>query len=142
MTVAEYKYVLDDYYPLEQRAIISKYLDEVKYDGNNNEVIICLAAVIVRIVKIILDKKYVKFIEEDKQQYLIMIVNVDNITNKLIDYYENFLPVAYPYLKNVDAQAELISLFCDNYVLGLVERLRRWNSSLVRELKIKELKNN
>ena len=40
-------YILEDY-PIKQRIIISKYLDEVKYNGENEVVIQCLAPVIVR----------------------------------------------------------------------------------------------
>jgi transcription termination factor NusB len=139
LNIETYEFILG-YFKLEERIIISKYLYQIKYDGENEEVLQCLAPVVVRIVKIIIDKKYENKLE-DKEPYLIMMVDVNKITTKLIDYCEKFLPVAYPYLKNVDAQAELISLFCTDYVFGLIEKLKKCDNSLIRSLKLKQLNN-
>lgn len=140
MTNSEkYEFILE-YFNSEERIIISKYLNEIKYDGKNEEVIQCLTPVVVRIVKSILEKKYTRYLD-DKECYLIKMVDVDKITIKLIDYCENFLPIAYPHLTNIDSQAELISLFCDNYIFGLIAKLKNCDNNLIRSLKLKELKN-
>lgn len=134
------KFILE-YFEPDDRGTISKYMNQIKYDGNSEEVIQCLCPVVIHILKLILTKKYVNLLDADKYQYLIMSVDVKHITNRFIDYCENFLPLAKPYFLNLDYQAELVSLFCNDYLFGLIERLKNSDIRLIRELKLRQLYN-
>lgn len=134
------KFILE-YFEPDDRGTISKYMDQIKYEGDNEEIIQCLCPVVVRIINLILTKRYSNLLDADKYQYLIMLVDVKHITNRFIDYCENFLPVAKSYFLNLDYQAELVSLFCDDYLFGLIERLKNSDIKLIRELKLRQLYN-
>lgn len=137
----DYTYLLDSFSSTDERSIAMKYLNKIKYDGENEFVIKCLGPVITHIVKQIIDKDGPNKYVIDKKNFLVYMIDVENITNTLIDYCENFLPIAKPYISNLDAQGELLLLFCNNYVFGLIEKLRNSDDNFIRNLKLKELNN-
>jgi hypothetical protein len=112
------------------REVAKFHLKQINYDGNNKVVKQCLAPSISYIVSKILDKQKCFYVIKDnfkgvKSDDVIKLVNVNDITNTLIDYCENYLPHANKYLSNLDAQAESIKLFCHNYVFGLIKKVEK-----------------
>jgi len=53
------------------------------------------------------------------------LINVKEITGLLYVYSRGLIPMAEIFLPDLDAQAESVSLFCDNYVMKLIDRVRR-----------------
>jgi hypothetical protein len=135
-----YQYLLETFAG-DQRNIAYKYLKQIDYDGGNDYIIQCLGAVVTHIVKQIIDKDGAgrRYVEPELYEYLLMMIDVKKITERLIDYCENFMPIATPYLKNLDSQAELCLLFCNNYVFGLIEKIRYADEKVIRMLKLKKL---
>jgi hypothetical protein len=50
-------------------------------------------------------------------------VNVDEITELVLDYARTFIPVAEAFLPDLDAQAEMTLLFCRDYQMKILYRL-------------------
>jgi len=66
------------------------------------------------------------------------MINVENITKEFITYSSQFITIAHNYLSNLDSQAELTLLFCNNYVWGLVNILHQGNKNKIeRMIKLK-----
>ena len=123
----------------EEIEITTNFFNEIKYDGDDKVIIQCLGPVIFRIVRQIMSKESRQFVKRNLN-LMILMIDVEKITKDLIDYCDNFLPIADKYLKYVDVQAEMISIFATNYVYGLIERLEKIDIKLIRELKLQQLK--
>lgn len=50
-------------------------------------------------------------------------ISVDDIVIKLNKMNDEFLPISKSYLKNIDIEAELSVLFCNDYIQGLINKL-------------------
>ena len=48
-------------------------------------------------------------------------INVSDITKDLDIYVSEFFPVSPKYLPNLDMESELLKLFCQNYIYGLIK---------------------
>ena len=120
----------------EEKEIITNFFNKIEYNGDDNLIIQCLGPIIFRIVTHIMRKKY------DNIKLLLLMIDIDKITKEIIDYCDNFLPIADKYLKNVDSQAEMAALFANNYVYGLIKRLEKIDIKLIRELKLKQINEN
>ena len=62
------------------------------------------------------------------QGEIFSLVNVQSITKQLVEFNEYFLPIATTYLPHVDTQAEMTSLFCNNYMHGLLKEFYNKNN--------------
>jgi len=131
-----YGFLLDGF---NEKRLVAKYLNEIEYNGTNEVVIQCLGPVVAHIVKQIIDKNGPSQFVKENLHLLMLMIDVDKITTKLVDYCENFLPIGLKYLKNLDTQAEFMLLFSSDYVYGLIERLRNCDIKLIRELKLKQI---
>ena len=112
------------------REVAQFHLKQINYEGSNEIVKQCLTPSISYIISKILDEeKCFHVIKHNfrgiKSDDIVKLVNVNDITNTLIDYCENYLPHANKYLSNLDAQAESIMLFCHNFVFGLIKRVEK-----------------
>ena len=112
------------------REVAQFHLKQINYEGSNEIVKQCLTPSISYIISKILDEeKCFHVIKHNfrgiKSDDIVKLVNVNDITNTLIDYCENYLPHANKYLSNLDAQAESIMLFCHSYVFGLIKRVEK-----------------
>jgi hypothetical protein len=120
------------------RDIVIKHFKEVDFDSlpeiengiDINEVIL---PVIRRIISVIqpdnlkvqnsIIQGHIRGITEDD---ILPLVDVKEITKLLIEYCNVFIPYAEKYLPNLDAQAEMLLLFCSNYVMKLIDKTEKW----------------
>jgi len=120
------------------REIIIKHFKEVNFNSlpeinasiDIKEIIL---PVIRRIISIIVPdnlkvqnsiiQDHVRGITEDD---ILPLVDVKEITKLLIEYCSVFIPYAVKYLPNLDAQAEMLLLFCNNYVMKLIDKTEKW----------------
>lgn len=49
-------------------------------------------------------------------------INVQDITEQLEVYIAEYMPNAPKYLPNLDTEVELLTLFCENYIYGLIRK--------------------
>ncbi|MFA5207277.1 MAG: hypothetical protein WC428_01215 [Candidatus Paceibacterota bacterium] len=63
---------------------------------------------------------------EITEEDVLPLIDVKEITELLIEYVRVFIPYAEKYLPDLDAQAEMCLLFCDNYVMKLIGRTGKW----------------
>jgi len=67
----------------------------------------------------------------NKNKNLIPIVkkkiNLKEVVENFVEYHKVFLPICEKYLSNIDSQAEMISIFCYNYVMGKTEEVLKQN---------------
>jgi len=121
------------------REIVKKHFEEIDFesipdieDSIGVDFLIC--PVIRRIIAIITsDNEFVQnslirdhirgIIEDD----VLPLVDVKEITELLIEYCNVFIPYAEKYLPDLDAQAEMCLLFCNNYVMKLIGRTHKWD---------------
>ena len=142
----EYKIFLNDQitnHPDIEKKYIGYYLNkityknDVEYSDNNDDVVFqCLAPIICCIVRKIV-KRDNPFIN-DNFDLLIRMIDVEKITNEFVKYSSEFISISENFLSNLDAQAELTLLFCNNYVWGLVNRIVN-NKNTMRIVKLKML---
>jgi hypothetical protein len=92
-----------------------KSIPEIK-DSVGVDTLIC--PVIRRILYSIIKDHSRGITEED----VLPLIDVKEITELLIEYVRVFIPYAEKYLPDLDAQAEMCLLFCDNYVMKLIGR--------------------
>ena len=52
------------------------------------------------------------------------LIKVEDLLSRIDDYIIKFVPVAETYLKGIDIQAELIHLFCYDYVMNLISKVQ------------------
>ena len=58
-------------------------------------------------------------------QDLLDLVDVKEISELFLAYLKYFLPSGEKYLPHLDSQAHLTLLFCDNYVYGLIDKVKK-----------------
>ena len=110
------------------REVTDFHLKQINYEGNNEIVKLWITPTIILIISKILDKEKCYSVIKDNfrginSDELIKLVNVNDITNTLIDYCENYVPYTNKYLPNIDIETESINLFCYNYVFGLIKKV-------------------
>lgn len=66
---------------------------------------------------------------------LLALVDVEEITWLLCVYSEGFIPFAKIFLSSLDAEAESVALFCNNYVLKLIDRVKSIDRKLLEDIK-------
>jgi len=66
------------------------------------------------------------------EEELLPLINVKEITGLLYVYSRGFVPFAETFLPDLDAQAESVRLFCENYVMKLIGRVKMKKSGLVK----------
>ena len=106
-------------------------------NGNGGDIGTYILPVIRRVVTTITDKSMEKHglinsftiygVTEDE---ILSLINVKEITGLLYVYSRGFIPFAEKFLPNLDAQAESVSLFCDNYIMKLIERVKNENKKI------------
>lgn len=121
------------------REIVEMHFNEVNVDSlpqYDDELLVetLIFPVIRRIIAVIssdnefvqnsLIADHVRGITEDD---VLSLIDVKEITELLIDYAHVFIPYAEKYLPDLDAQAEMSLLFCNNYVMKLINRTGKWN---------------
>jgi len=141
----EYEIYLDcqlTKYPENEKKYIKYYLDKITYkndvdiDNTEDVALQCIAPIVTCVVREIV-KRDNPFIDE-YFNLLIRMINVENITKEFITYSSQFITIAHNYLSNLDSQAELTLLFCNNYVWGLVNILHQGNKNKIeRMIKLK-----
>lgn len=118
--------LLDDLSGINYETIKS-YMENVDYDRiKRDETIQCIAPSIRRILCKILEteNQFYVFKKEQKTQIKVMsMFNVNDIIDGLDTLYSELLPISEKYLPNIDNQAELTALFCDNYVHTLIKKV-------------------
>jgi len=120
----------------EELKILECYYNRITYTKDDDfDTILhaCLACIISKILKG--DNPYV----EEHKDTLINIISVDNITRDLKVFCDNYIPISMDYLKYLDIQAEMVLLFCRNYVFGLVDRVNKNPDKIKRLIKLKTL---
>lgn len=58
------------------------------------------------------------------EEELLSLIDVKEITGLLYVYSRGFIPFAEIFLPDLDAQAESVSLFCNNYIMKLINRVK------------------
>jgi hypothetical protein len=105
---------------------IKSYMKSVDYNRmKRDETIQCIAPSIRRILCKILEteNQFNIFQREPNIQIEVMsMFNVNDIIDGLDTIYSELLPITEKYLPNIDSQAELTMLFCDNYVHTLIKK--------------------
>ena len=116
--------------------LVTKLFNEVDFDsldGNDDaaELVSYILPVLRRIVTKITDKSMEKHglvnsfgIHGVTEEELVPLINVKEITGLLYVYSRGFIPFAETFLPDLDAQAESVSLFCDNYIMKLIGRVK------------------
>jgi hypothetical protein len=106
---------------------IKSYMEGINYDRiKRDETIQCIAPSIRHILCKILEteNQFNIFERELNTQIEVMyMVNVNDIIDGLDSLYSELLPISERYLPNIDNQAELTVLFCNNYVHTLIKRV-------------------
>jgi len=113
------------------REIVEKYLDLINdiKENNNDDKLLTLTAPVVRyIVQSILEKEYQPHIIKDNfrgitAEKVIKLFDVNELMELLKEYCINFLPIGEKYLSDLDSEAELIKLFCENYIFKLISKI-------------------
>lgn len=114
----------------EQLKYLKELIDQIDYNGSNNIVIQCL-------VPVFRDSYY---LIHDNKELLIRLIDVKQLTNEFIYFTENYIPIAKKYFKNLDYQAESVLLFSNNYLNGLLQKIKDDKNNLIpRKLKLKQL---
>jgi len=67
-------------------------------------------------------QSHIRGITEDD---ILPLVNVKEITELLAEYVRVFIPYAIKYLPDLDAEAEMTLLFCNNYVMKLIGKTEK-----------------
>jgi hypothetical protein len=106
---------------------IKAYMESIDYDRiKRDETIQCIAPSIRQILCKILEteNQFNIFKREPNTQIEVMsMVKVNEIIDGLDTLYSELLPLSEKYLPNIDNQAELTVLFCNNYVHTLIKRV-------------------
>lgn len=107
---------------------IKSYMESVDYDRiKRDETIQCITPSIRHILCEILDTENQLniFKREPNTQISVMgMFNVNEIIDGLDILYSELLPIHEKYLPNVDNQAELTTLFCNNYIHTLIRQVK------------------
>ena len=114
-------------------------IDQIDYVGSNKVVIQCLVPVCRFLITKIFDD-YSYYMINDNKELLIRMINIKVLTNKLIDFVENYFPIAKEYFPNLDYQAESVLLFSNNYLADLVQKISDDKNNLIpRRLKLEKI---
>lgn len=116
---------------------IKEYVSKINYQGSNIHIKSNLNAVISYIVRRLLDKSDLHPGVRDLD--LLCLIDINDITIRYIDFYENIVSLLDNYLDSLDKTAEMTLLFCRNYVLEIVNF--SLSGSYKRHIKINELLN-
>jgi hypothetical protein len=110
---------------------VKSYLKQINFDKICDDSItyMCIAPAVRKVILSIIDNddqfaifhNQIKDVEKGK---ILSLVNIDNIINELDDFCKVFLPISQKYLSNIDSEAEMIVLFCNNYVFGLINQVK------------------
>jgi len=107
---------------------IKSYMENIDYDRIKRDETIQFIAPSIRhiICRILETENQINiFKREPNTQIEVMgMVNVNDIIDGLDTLYLDLLSVSEKYLPNIDNQAELTSLFCNNYVYTLIKRAK------------------
>jgi len=115
---------------------VVKLFNEVDFvlldtSAETEELVTYIFPVLRRIVTKITDKSMEKHglvnsfgIHGVTEEELLPLINVKEITGLLYVYCRGFIPFAETFLPDLDAQAESVSLFCDNYIMKLIGRVK------------------
>ena len=132
----KYEYCLEQF-TIDEREIVVKYLDQIEYYGNDEYINRAIASVISCIIEKILHNEM--SIVKNNSEILLLMIDVKNIVKYFIILREELLPILIQYFPNCDMYAETSLLFCNNYVFGLMERLRKNRNKVLRKLKLEKL---
>jgi len=77
----------------EEREHVEKLIDQIEYNDSNEIINQCLVPIFRYLVTRILEKDTNYLIKENRE-LLIKLINVKNITTRLISLVTNFLPIA------------------------------------------------
>lgn len=120
------------------RDIVIKHFNEVDFfslekNEDSTDVETCILPVIRRIISEIVPDNlkvqnsiiqgHIRGITEDD---VLPLVDVKEIIELLAEYIRVFIPYAEKYLPDLDAQAEMTLLFCNNYVMKLINKTKKW----------------
>jgi len=115
------------------REIVIKHFNEINFESLPDGIDEIITPVIRHIISEIqpdnlkvqdsIIKDHDRGITEDD---ILPLVDVKEITELLIEYVRVFIPYAEKYLPDLDAQAEMSVLFCNNYVMKLIGRTKKW----------------
>ena len=121
----------------KEKELMRSFLEQINYEGDDKDVEQCIYPVVFRIVNgIILHQR--AYVVENKET-LLKLVNVKNITSQLINTMQNLIPHLEIYLPHLDTQAEAVKLFCDNYIIKLLNKVQNEPEKIERFLKLIEL---
>jgi len=62
-----------------------------------------------------------------KPEDVFLMINVNEIMEKLENFYKDFLPISEKYFQHIDAHAEMMVIFSRNYVFGLIKECQKIN---------------
>lgn len=130
-----YDYLLERF-SIDEREIIVKYFEQIQYNKDEritDRVAVAISFIVTKIIRN--ETKLVK----DNVDLLLFMVDVKKITDKLIDLFENFIPISEKYFTYLDSHAEFMLLFCNNYTYGLIDKVENSDIRLIRQLKLKKL---
>jgi len=141
----EYEIFLDGIITInpDEEKYLRYYLDKITYknnvslDNTNDTVLQCIATIVCHIVRKIC-KKDNPFIN-DYYDTIINMIDVDKITKDFISFSIEVIPVVEKYIKYADSQAEMTLIFANNYLYGLMNKLKHNPTKVKREIKLKKL---
>ena len=137
----KYEHCLEQF-DIDEREIVVKYLDKIEYDEDDyyeddKYINSAIYPVITCIIKKILHNE-MSFVKDNKN-ILLMMVDVKKIVKDFIKIQEILLKSVLKCFPNLDMYAEISLLFCNNYVYGLIDRLRKNRNRVLRKLKLEKL---
>lgn len=115
------------------RDMVTEYFNEVDFElldyiEGEFDIKTYILPSIRRIVSMIEERGENEHISEHvfgvSKEELYLLVDVKEITGLLNVYSQGFIPFAEKFLPHIDAQAESVRLFCENYVFKLIDRVK------------------
>jgi len=107
--------------------LVIDFFERVSYDTlANDRVMQCIYPVIRRIISRIIpgQNQISKLVTSDDWECLLVRIDVNDIITKLDVLLICVEPVLSKLLPNIDSQAELVALFCNDYAYSIIEKYK------------------
>lgn len=116
--------ILSNHSP-ENLSIIKPIMLKINYDEIPESILDYAGPSVVRIFNAVLDgvNQIYQIRNNDKlKNDIINSFNLEEMLGELKSFYDDSLNVVNIHITNLDVEAELLRLFCDNYVAGLIAK--------------------
>ncbi len=113
----------------DTRDAVVKHFNEIDFEKfrgaeNTYELVGYILPVIRRIITGITSEEPRSFQDFNNDEVL-SLVDVEEICGLLYVYTQGFIPFAGIFLPNLDYEAESVRMFCDNYIIKLIDRVKK-----------------